>query len=63
MNELFKKQQITKLEKRKKELMHLISINMDSYEFTNDEKFKEKADEFVCEFNEVEKELETLEES
>jgi hypothetical protein len=63
MNKLFKNKQISKLEKRKKELMHLISINMDSYEFTNDVKFKEKADEYVHEFNEVEKELESLEES
>lgn len=63
MNKLFKNKQITKLENRKKELMHLIGINMDSYEFTNDVKFKEKANEFVNEFNKVEKELETLEES
>ena len=63
MNRLFKKKQINKLEKRKKELMHLIGNHMDSYEFTNDVKFKEKADKYANEFKEIERKIKELEES
>ena len=63
MHDTFKRYRIQQLEKRKKEIMNLIGINMESYEFTGDEYYKETADKYVYEFNEIEQKIEEIKES
>lgn len=63
MTETFKRYRIHQLKLRQRKLMNLIGTNMDSYEDTGDEEYKEVADRYAAEYDKYERKIKELEES